>query len=86
MLYFPDPVIEELPPKGDNAKKYQNGEVLLIKVRGYLLFGRQNQITHVQTKSDQTAPTRQCLLKHFMFRNQITETLEGGGAWYPMSF
>ena len=32
MEYFPDPEIEELPPKGDNAKKYADGEVLVIKV------------------------------------------------------
>ena len=32
MEYFPDPQIEELPPKGDNAKKYAEGEVLVIKV------------------------------------------------------
>ena len=32
MEYFPDPQIEELPPKGDNAKKYADGEVLVIKV------------------------------------------------------
>lgn len=31
MEYFPDPQIEELPPKGDNAKKYAEGEVLVIK-------------------------------------------------------
>ena len=35
ILYYPDPVIEELPPKGDNAKKYKNGEILILKVRGY---------------------------------------------------
>ena len=38
ILYYPDPVIEQLPPKGDNAKKYKNGDVLVIKVSKVLDF------------------------------------------------